>query len=75
LREEELNIKLESIQNNKEEINRNKEKVLTFSESRDEEHKEYEKRRDEMVTMINGLKEAKQIVSELSSGKSFLEVK
>jgi hypothetical protein len=58
-----------------EEMARNKERMRTFLDHRAQQHQDYMDRRDEMVGMVNGLKEAQNIVRQLKSSGSYLEVK
>ena len=58
LKEEEYKDKRQQVQQRAEELERNTVRLINFQQIRDTEHKEYEQRRDEMMAMVNGLKEA-----------------
>lgn len=72
LRQEELDDKLQQVQKRREELERNRELLRNFQQIRDQEHHEYEQRRDEMMAMINGLKEASNIIKSV---KVFAEMR
>ena len=63
LKKEELDDKLVQMREKTEELARNKKRIQAFFETREAEHKEYMEHREEMTSLINGLKEAKTVVS------------
>ena len=74
LKAEELADKLGQMDERIAEMKRNTGRIQNFQLNREQEHKAFEARRDDLTTMVVGLKEAKSIISQLQGG-SFLQVK
>jgi flagellar capping protein FliD len=63
LKAEELADKLEQIDERMVEMKRNNGRLQNFQANREEEHRAFEARRDDLTTMVVGLKEAKDVIA------------
>ncbi|CAD8205641.1 unnamed protein product [Paramecium pentaurelia] len=66
-KQEELSNKLAQVEQKNAEIQRNDQLQINFSEQRRKEHQAYENKRDELIGLINGLKQAQQIIRQLQT--------
>ncbi|CAD8193894.1 unnamed protein product [Paramecium pentaurelia] len=66
-KQEELANKLAQVEQKNAEIQRNDQLQINFSEQRRKEHEAYEHKRDELIGLINGLKQAQQIIRQLQT--------
>ncbi|CAD8127340.1 unnamed protein product [Paramecium sonneborni] len=66
-KQEELFNKLTQVEQKNAEIQRNDQLQLNFSEQRRKDHQLYEQKRDELIGLINGLKQAQQIIRQLQT--------
>ncbi|KAM3136952.1 hypothetical protein pb186bvf_010865 [Paramecium bursaria] len=66
-RQEELEDKRNQLEQKTLEIERNSQLIINFVAQRRQEHEEYEQKRSELVSLINGLKQAAGIIRQLQS--------
>jgi hypothetical protein len=69
-----LDDKLEQLNDNADELARNKDSITKFFETREAEHREFVERREEYTQLITALKDAKQTIASLAT-TSFLQLK
>ncbi|CAD8116248.1 unnamed protein product [Paramecium sonneborni] len=66
-KQEELLNKLGQVEQKNAEIQRNDQLQIKFQEERRKDHETYERKRDELIGLINGLKQAQQIIRQLQT--------